>query len=226
MPKNLSELKSSPDVGLPEKPHKICVSGKLVAELEAADAELYAAEAELDTARADLRTQRQRAERRRDGEEPRLRSGETSPVDAAEQRVAELEAKAQEAAEKADAIRERMEDHTVVLHLRAKPSGEWRQWVMRFPARDEDADPAGAQRDKRWAGAFCNIDALVNDAGMFVTAYGDEAASDDSWEFVRNNAAPGDLTRLASMLVAMHEQVVDLGKSRVTWRNGRTSDAD
>lgn len=233
MSKSLSELKSSPDVGLPERTFPLCVSGKLVAELEAADSALYEAETELTAARVTLREARVRAERRRDGEEPKLRSGQKSPAAEAEKKVADLEKRAEEAAERSDAIRERMVDHTIDLHLRGKPNGEWRQWVMKHPSRDEDTDPVGAQRDKTHAAGFCNIDALIADLGGydmngerrsgFVVKYGGEEPSADSWEFVSNNAAPGDLTRLASTVVAMHEQVVDLGKSRTAWRNARTN---
>lgn len=212
MPKSLSEMQSSPDVGLPERTFPICVSGKLVAELEAADAELFEIEAELET-------ERRKAQRRRDGEEPQLRRGAKSPVP-------DLERKAEAAAERSDEIRARMEEHTIPLHLKGKSNGEWRQWATKHPARDEDADPTGHQRDQRHAAGFCNVDALIAECGQFVAKYGDEAPAEGSWEFVASNATPGDLTRLASTVVAMHEQGLDLGKSRRAWRDARRSATD
>lgn len=201
MPLSLSELKSSPDVGRPERTFSLCVAGKLVAELEAADRALQDAYGELAVARREQ-------ERRADGEARPLRMGEASPVPA-------LEAEAEKRAEKVDAIRARMEDHTVTLHLRGKTNGEWRQWATAHPARDEDDDKAGAARDARWAGGLCNIDALVDTLGDYVQRYGDDPASDEWRDVAFSNAAPGDLTMLASRIVGMHEQGVDAGKSRV-----------
>lgn len=209
----LSEMQSSPDVGRPEREFPICVSGRLVAELEAADRDLFGIEEKLEAARAESR-------RRQEGDAaPPRRTGATSPLP-------DLERQAQEAAERCDAIRARMEEHTITLHLRGKSNSEWRQWAARHPVRDEDGDPAGYKRDLRHAGGFCDIDALAADAGRWVVRYGDEEPTDGAWQFVADNAAPGDLTRLASVLVGMHEQVVDLGKSRAAWLSARRSATD
>lgn len=201
MPKSLAELQSSPDLGRPERTFPLCVAGKLVSELETADRDLSTAYAELSAAR-------RVAEARRDGEAKPLRVGEESPVTAAE-------AKAETLAETVDAIRARMEDHTITLHLGGKTNGEWRRWASAHPARDEDVDKAGAQRDERFAGGFCNIDDLIAVLGDYVVRYDDDPASDAWREVAFTNAAPGDLTLLASSVVAMHEQGVDAGKSRV-----------
>lgn len=214
MSKSLSELRLSPDVGRPEKPYDICVAGKLAAELEEADRELFGIEEQLQVAQGD----RERSSRR---------LGEKPPE-------ADLQQQAQAAAERSDEIRRRMTEHTVTLHLVGKPSGEWRRWAAAHPARDEEQDEGGAKRDQRYAGGWCDIDALIADLGGYtegeerrpgwIERYGEEPASDEWWQFVAANAAPGDLTMLASTVVGMHEQVVDLGKSRVAWQQTRRSD--
>ena len=210
----LSEMKASPDVGRPEQTYPICAAGKLVRELKAADDAFFEAQDALEA-------EQKRAEDRAEGGGPPTRLSEASPLPA-------LEQAAREAAETADAIRARMQEHTIVLSLRALQNGEWRQWVAKHPARDEEGDPAGHARDQQWAGGFCNIDDLIADLGSaypsgdrIITAYGDESPADDSWAFILGNAAPGDLTRLASTVVGMHEQVVDLGKSRRGWQDSR-----
>lgn len=210
----LSEMKASPDVGRPEQTYSICAAGKLVRELKAADEAFFEAQDALEA-------EQRRAEERAEGGGRPTRLGEASALP-------ELERAARDAAEVADAIRARMQEHTVDLTLRTWLPGEWRQWVAKHPSRDEDADPAGHSRDQQWAGGFCDIDALIEDLGSvslsgerIITAYGDEPPADDSWAFLLANAAPGDLTRLASTVVGMHEQGVDLGKSRRGWQDSR-----
>lgn len=207
--KSLSELESSADVGRPERDFPICVSGKLAAELEAADRDMFEAAAALEA-------EREKAKDRDGGDGPPRRAGQRG-------KIADLEKKATEAAEKCDAIRSRMEEHTVILHLRSKTNGEWRQWASVHPAREEDDDKAGAARDQRHAGGWCDIDALIADLPEYVAKYGDEDPSDRWKNVVFGNAAPGDLTRLASVVVGMHEQVVDAGKPRGGWLLGRMS---
>lgn len=198
----LSEMQSSPDVGRPEGLFPICVAGKLVKELGKIDAEMFEVESEIDAAKA--------------AERP-ARVGAVPPAAALEKKAAGL-------AKKADAVRERMKDHTIDLLVPV--SGTWRQWVTKHPLREEETDPAGYARDRQYAGSVCNIDALVADLGDFVAKYGDEEPRNGSWEFVSTNAAPGDLTMLGSKVVGLHEQSVDLGKSRVAWQATRRSDAD
>lgn len=206
---SLSDVMKSPDVGRPEREYPICVAGKLVRELEQVDAQLFEVESKLDALRAD-------AQERREGIGPVRRMNEKSEIPT-------LEAEADALAEQADAIRERMEQNTITLQLRGRTNGEWRQWVSKHPARDEDDDKAGYLRDQRNAAGFCNIDALINDLGDYVTKYGDDDPSDASWRFILDNAAPGNLTRLASTVVGMHEQVVSPGKARTGWLATRRS---
>jgi hypothetical protein len=209
--KSLSELQSSPDVGLPEAHADVCVAAKLVDELSAIDAELFEVEAEVEVLR-----EREASKAEGDPQGPPARPGDVSPL-------LEKEAKATELAAKADEVRDRIADHNVRLQLRAKPGGEWRQWAVANPARDEDADPQGAARDARWAGGHVNIDALAADLHQFVTRYNDEEPSDAWAAFVRTKGAPAHLVLAASKVVGMHEQVVDEGKSRSAWLAARRS---
>lgn len=199
MSKSMSDLMSSPDVGRPEDTYRICVSGKLVKERNAADAEIY-----------DLTLEISKLEQAEASDAPGPR-----PQMNTKTRLMLAREERQAAAEKSDAIRQRMTDHTVELLLRAKDQGEWRQWAAKNPARDEGKDPTGFNRDLRYAGSMCNIDALIAVAGEYVVKYGNEDPTAGSWDFIAANAAPGDLSMLASKIVGLHEQVVDLGKSRV-----------
>lgn len=209
--KSLSELQSSPDVGLPETHADVCVSAKLVDELSTIDAELFEVEAEATALR-----QTEAAEV--DGEKagPPKRAGHVS-------RLPELEAKAAELAEAADKVRERIADNNVRLQLRAMEGGKWRQWAAQHPPRDEEIDPQGAARDAKWAAGHVNIDDLAADLHQFVTRYNDEEPSEAWAAFVQANGAPAHLVIAASKVVGMHEQVVDEGKSRSAWLAARRS---
>lgn len=215
----LDELKSSPDVGLAEVTADVCVSAKLAAELEAADKALFEAEQKVIDLRAELDAAREVDE---DAPKRPRRVGESPNADL-KQRLKDAEAEADAAALASDAIRERMQRHTVRLSLRGKSAGEWRRWVSEHPARDKDDDPAGFERDRRYAAGFCDLDALVGDLHLWVVKYDDDAPSDEWWQVVSENGAPAHLRDAASRVVQMHEQVVDLGKSRVAWRSDRRS---
>lgn len=221
MPKSLADLKSSPDVGLPERTVKVCVSAKLAGELEEADRALFEAQAALEAAQNQLRAAQGEAQERAEGVRPKLRSGETPPTVALEKEVATLEKKAGQAAKHSDGIRARMDEASVALLLRGKPGGEWRLWASKHPARDE-GEP-GHDFDLRWAAGFCDLDALIADLHTFVARYNDEEPSEEWAEFVAANGVPADLRTAASVVVGMHEQGVDLGKSRGDWRRDRMS---
>jgi hypothetical protein len=202
----LSEMKGSPDLGLPVRTHPICVAGKLSQQLEESDdilAGLYGEIESLKVAGGSERAKARNAARLRD-----------------------LSVQAEKQAETSDEIRERMEAHTIDLQLQGKDGGGWRAWARKHPARDRDDDRQGAERDMRWSGGTCNIDELIEAMPDFIVAYGEEPPAPDSWSFVSANAAPGDLTKLASTVVRMHEQGVDLGKSRRTLLADLTSEND
>jgi hypothetical protein len=202
-------------VGLAEYPVDICVSAKLAGQLEAADRELFEADRALRLARAELDAAREAAADPDAPKRPR-RSGETAHADLV-RKVEEAEERARAAAEVSDEIRARMEDNSVRVVLRGKDSGVWGRWVAKHPARDEDDEPAAYERDRRLAAGFCNIDALIADLYEWVAEYNGESPSEDWWEFLSTNGLPADMANAASRVVQMHEQVVDLGKSRLAW---------
>lgn len=209
MPKSLAELQSSPDVGLPEKRVTVCVAARLVDELSKVDDELFEAVREIENLR------KQAAARREGDAAPPQRLGNSD--------LADLEAKAEGLAEKADGIRERIEENNVEILLRAKPRGDWRQWASRNPSRDAEESPHGFERDKQWAGGRANIDAVENELRLWAVSYNGEEPSDAWADFVAKNAAPAHLTIAASTVVGLHENLVDAGKARTTWLAGRRS---
>lgn len=209
--KSLSELQSSPDVGLPETHADVCVAAKLVDELAAIDAQLFEVEAEAEKLRE---AEILEAEGDRPG--PPKRSGHVS-------RLPELEQKGAELAEAADQVRARIAENNVRLQLRGKPLGQWRQWAAAHPARDAEIDPQGAERDQRWAAGHVNVDHLAAALHEFVVRYNGEEPSQAWATFVAENGAPHHLVVAASRVVGMHEQVVDEGKSRSAWLAARRS---
>jgi hypothetical protein len=209
MSKSLSEMQTSPDVGRVVQTFDICVAGKLAAQLAAADKKFFDLTERAQTARQQYEDEKERGKPTRAGSKPEH---------------LELERQAQEAAAQSDAIRERMAEHTITLEL--VTSEGWRAWTIKHPARDPEVDRTGARRDQMFARGGCNIDDLIEDLGTYVAKYGDEDPTDGSWPFVRKNASPGDLTRCASTVVQMHEQTVDLGKSRLAWLSDRMSETD
>lgn len=210
--KSLAELKSSPDVGLPETKAKICLSAKLLAEQEAANEAMI--EAQLAYERA-----RETAQARRDGEAAPRRAGEGVSL-------AALDKAAKKATATAEDVHKRMEEASVEVLLRCKDDGVWRQWQTEHPARDEETDPVGADRDQKWGLSLCNIDALADDLRLWAASYNGEPASDEWAEFIAANGVRAQIRMAASKIVAMQEQVVDAGKSPTAWREDRMSALD
>lgn len=97
-------------------------------------------------------------------------------------------------------------EHTGTLTLRGITEGEWRLWVDENPAREGNA------RDEQIAYGCCDADALIDNLGRFAHAWNGEPMGDGDWEFLRNNSAAGDIKALASLVVAMHEMVVNIPK--------------
>lgn len=99
-----------------------------------------------------------------------------------------------------------LDEHTGTLTLQGFDEGAWRLWVDAHPARE------GNQRDNTIAFGCCNADDLLDSLGDFAHAWNDEPIVAADWEFLRANAAPGDLKTLAQLVVTMHESVVDIPK--------------
>lgn len=201
--KSMAELMTSDEASLPERVVKICVSGKLLAEMAEADDKLTGIEAEI--------VQIENQARESDGEfKPKRRMVEKP-------KLAELREQAKAQAEVVDAIRDRMIEHEVLVLVRAKEPGEWQQFIDAHPAREKDDDKAAFTRDLKHAQLACNIDALRAVAGDYIVKYGDEDATPEMWAWLSKKAARGDQLRLASAIVSVHEGTVDPGKSRRDW---------
>lgn len=204
MPIPLSQLMQDddPDVGPPEGTFLICLSTKLGDELTAAT-DVYV---ELEAA-----IEKRRENDDVEGDRPRVgrRLGHKSTG----KTLADLEAEAEVAAAAADEIRQRMVDRSVELRLVVREDF-WQTFIRENPARDVTDNPTGARRDGRHAAGLCDVDALREQLDRFITRYGDEKPTPEAWAFVQAKSAPGERDRLASKVVQMHTQGVDLGKSR------------
>lgn len=108
--------------------------------------------------------------------------------------------------QKLAALREELDEHTGTLTLRGMTEGDWRLWVDANPPRD------GNERDEALGYGFCNADALIDNLGAFAHEWNGEALGPGDWEFLSQNAAPGDVKAIASTVVQMHETVVNLPK--------------
>lgn len=120
------------------------------------------------------------------------RMGDASPA-------AKIRARLQE-------LQSELDEHTGSLTLRGWDEGAWRLWVAEHPARKDNA------RDEQLAYGCCNADALIDSLAEFAHAWNGEPLGPGDWEFLRTNAAPGDVKALAQLVVIMHESVVDVPK--------------
>jgi len=204
----LSQLMQSanPDVGPPTTTHDLCLSAKLFAELHAATERYTELEAKIDVETARVSDPERPVPPRRVGQKSDLR---------------QLEAEAEEEAAAADAIRSRMAETSVTLHLKVDEDG-WTAFTRQHPARDAAEDPAGAQMDRLYTGSLCNVDELIT-TGLptFIAKYGDEPPGPGMWEYARANSARGDRYLAASKVVQLHTRGIDLGKSRTALRSSR-----
>lgn len=110
-------------------------------------------------------------------------------------------------------IRERLaevqaeaEEHTGTLTLQGLTEGQWRIWCDEHPAREDN------KRDDEIAHGYCNADDLVDNLGLFAHQWNGEDLKAGDWEFIRENAAPAEIKQLASLVVAIHENAVNLPK--------------
>lgn len=103
-------------------------------------------------------------------------------------------------------LSEEMIEHTGTLTLHGVTEGAWRLWVDEHPARE------GNERDAKVAYGICDADALLDDLGTYAKAWNGEAMGPGDWDFIKANAAAGDLKEIARTVVAMHEMTVDVPK--------------
>lgn len=194
MPLSLADLRNSPDVGRPETVVQLCVAGKLNARRDQIEAELHdliqdAAQQPQPSDDPDQPQPPGRLAR------PRPKLLQQNP------RILELNAER-------DALIERMRDHTIELHIVARPDGQWRTWVQDHPARD------GVDGDRR---AGFNLDDLIDDIGenpdRYIPDINGETYNPDDWAHVWKAAADGDQWRIAAAVRQLHQGGVDIPKS-------------
>lgn len=199
----MSELMKSDEASLPERIVRICVSGKLLAELSEADDALVDLQASIEHLESKARES--------DGEFKAKRRMTQKP------QLAKLREQAEAQAAKVDEIRERMVEHEIPVLVRGKLPGVWQQFIDAHPAREKDDDKAAYTRDLKHASLTCNIDAVRESAVDWIVKYGDEDATPEMWQWLSGIAARGDQLRLANAIVSLHEGSVDPGKSRRDW---------
>lgn len=207
----LSQLMQAddPDIGPPTAVHPICLAPSLADDLARLTNEFAQAEEALDRARQDAADPDRMSRPKRQGQKGQVR---------------DLEARASDLAEQADAVRARMAERSIDLHLVANED-RFREIARENPPRDPSEDAAGARRDRTFTGGMCNVDALLDHAEEFIVRYGDESPA-GAWAFVRKTSAPGDRDQLAARIVALNTQGIDLGKSRLAWHNDRKTSPD
>jgi sulfur carrier protein ThiS len=203
MPKSLAELRKSPHVGRPEQEFHLCVAGKLNVEFDRIETEIERLlEENPPTARTD-----------EDGEPtgPPRRLGQKQLHPRVKKQLDEKNARREE-------LRAEMAEHTVVLLLRARPDGEWRNWVNEHPPREDN------RLDER---AGHDVDALIEDLRTnpraYVVAVNGEAYTDDDWAFIWSSTADGDQWRMATTVRGLHLTGVDVPKSLTTWLAKQTN---
>jgi hypothetical protein len=91
-----------------------------------------------------------------------------------------------------------------------KTDGEWEQWRIEHPARDED-EP-GYRDDLVLAGGACNTDALLADLAAYVVAWNGEPLPDGGYEALE--LLRPDKKQIAATVVGMYETGDDLPKWR------------
>ncbi|WP_426243684.1 hypothetical protein [Nocardioides sp. LHG3406-4] len=212
---SMDDLMKSDEIGLPRATHDLCFAGKLTDAYMAATERFV--ELEQEVAQLEDREQRRRSQAEDgNGTGRRRMTSKGSPELAAKRQAA------QEAAEEADAIRERMLKHTKTVLLVAKQDHEWASFCEKNPPREREEDPTGYTRDLRMGNLTCNIDVLAQ-CGDWITQYDDEPAKPEHWQKALEVTAFGDRCAMASKIIGLQTQTVDLGKSRRDWLATRRS---
>lgn len=170
-------------VHLPERTEELCLAQQLVAEVQA-----------LVIERDELTVEAARA---REAGRAKLSEGAAPP------RVTEIDARL-------DELYDEMAEYTGQVVLRAEPAGAWRRWADEHPARelgrDEQGRPQFHPQDASVTGGWCDSTALLERLGDFVVSWNGDPVSAEDWSWVMANAAPGDLKRLCTVVMEMHER--------------------
>jgi hypothetical protein len=106
-------------------------------------------------------------------------------------------------------LRDLMGEYEGELTIRAtKTDGEWDQWRIAHPARDED-EP-GHKDDLMLTGGCCNADDLIADLAAYVVAWEGEPL--ESGDFEALNLLRPDKKAIAATVVGLYEVGDDLPK--------------
>lgn len=128
--------------------------------------------------------------------------------------------RARQLADQIEKLRLEMDEHTVMVRVRAKEDGEWRRWCEEHPAREDD------DTDQKVFGGRCNHADLIEELGAYVIAISGETPAEGDWKFIAASAAHGDKVTLALTVASMQESGVDIPKSRKAWLVDRWSETD
>lgn len=112
-------------------------------------------------------------------------------------------------------LRVRMAEHEVTVRFRAKPAHVWRKWVSSHPVREDN------DLDERLG---YNVDALQDSVSDYIVDVNGAPLADGDWQFMLDNAAPGDLWRMAAIVRGLHESGVAIPKSWTGLLKSRESD--
>jgi hypothetical protein len=186
MVKDLSALRAERSTARPERPYKVIVG----------DGQKYVTEiARLTAEHDELLAQPQPDDK--ENPRPRKLGGQTLPP-----RVLEIRDRL---AELADLMREYEGE---VLVRATLTDGEWEQWRIAHPAREEDQP--GHRDDLMIARGYCNADDLMDDLARFVVAWEGEELQPGDYDAL--NLLRPDKKALAATVVGLYEVGDDLGK--------------
>jgi hypothetical protein len=110
-----------------------------------------------------------------------------------------------------EALYDEMREHTGVLTLEAEPTGEWIRWRDAHPARkdgeDQNGRPILSPIDQTVTWGWCDSSALLDRLGKYAVAWNGEPLKAGEWDWIVDNAVPGDLKEACQRVVALHENV-------------------
>lgn len=186
MSKTIAEIRAAKRVARPERTLTICLAPDLVAEVQALVEELETLDIsdQLDS------------DGRPEGPPSRMGDGDDPRAD-------EIRARLREALAE-------MSEWEGELRLRAVEDGQWRRWVNEHPARAEGE--VGYVTDIEVARGYCNADDLLDELGPYAFAWDGEPLAEGDWDTIAASVARPDKKRIATAVVAMHEQVMDIPK--------------
>lgn len=184
---SIAQMRASGKVRQATGTHTICLDAGLADQYTAKREELAAAYVALEEAQA----------------------ADPGRVGGAGEKVRKAKAKIKRLGREVDVIADNMREFEVEAGFHRHPGGEWNRFVADHPPRTEATDEFGRRpfviRDAAH-GAVVDFDALVEDLPAWVDTLNGQPITDEDWEFVADNASPGDLDDLAQKIIDLHTQ--------------------